>query len=71
MESWRRILSNPDQARVVIGGATVSFLDDVAVVVCRELAGGSPLAATNLFVQEHGSWKLIHHHSGPVFNAGG
>jgi ketosteroid isomerase-like protein len=66
MESWDGILSNPDQPRIMTGGASVIFLGDVAVVLCRELVAGSPLAATNLFVQEDGVWKLAHHHSGPV-----
>jgi len=35
-------------------------------VICRELVGGSPLAATNVFVREDGAWRLLHHQSGPV-----
>jgi hypothetical protein len=36
------------------------------MVVCRELVAGSPLAATNVFMQENGAWKLLHHQSGGV-----
>ena len=66
MESWRGILTNPDQPKIVTGGASVSFFGDAAVVLCRELVAGSPLAATNIYVLEDGSWKLVHHQSGPV-----
>ena len=66
MESWRGILTNPGQPKIVSGGATVNFLGDVAVVLCRELVAGSPLAATNIYVLEDGTWKLVHHQSGPV-----
>jgi ketosteroid isomerase-like protein len=66
IESWRRILANPEQLRIFTGGETVVFVGDVALVLCRELVGGAPLAATNVFVQEDGAWKLLHHHSGPV-----
>ncbi len=66
MESWRGILANPGQPRVVIGGATVTFLGETALVRCRELVGGAALVATNLFLREDGAWKLVHHHSGPV-----
>lgn len=66
IESWRGILANPAQPRIVSGGATVTFVGNVAVVLCRELVAGAPLAATNLFVMEVGAWKLVHHHSGPV-----
>ena len=70
LESWRRILTNPDQARIVTGAAGVTFAGDAAVVICRELVSGSPLAATNVFVLEDGAWKLMHHQSGPVYVTG-
>jgi ketosteroid isomerase-like protein len=66
VDSWRAILGNPNQPRIVIGGAEVTMLGDAAVVVCRELVAGSPLAATNVFVREDGAWRLMHHQSGPV-----
>jgi ketosteroid isomerase-like protein len=67
LESWRAILENPRQPRIVAGGATIDWAGpDVAIVICRELVAGSPLAATNVFVREDGAWKLLHHHSGGV-----
>jgi ketosteroid isomerase-like protein len=68
LDSWRSILSNPDQPRIVTGGASVSVNGDTAVIVCRELVAGSPLAATNVYVRQVEGWKLQHHHSGPVFS---
>jgi ketosteroid isomerase-like protein len=70
MASWEAILANPDQPRVVAGGAQVELLGDTAIVVCRELVAVSPLAATNVFVREGGRWRLVHHHSGPVIRTG-
>jgi ketosteroid isomerase-like protein len=67
LESWRGILSNEGQPRIVFGGATVQVIGTVAMVICRELVAGSPLAATNVFVKEGESWKLVHHQSGPVY----
>ena len=66
LASWRSILNNPTQPRVVAGGATVTIVGDVAVVLCRELVSGSPLVATNVFVREGGAWRLMHHQGGPV-----
>ena len=66
LESWAGILGNPGQPRIVTGGATAVVHGSMAVVTCRELVGGSPLAATNVFVLEEGEWRLVHHHSGPV-----
>jgi hypothetical protein len=70
LDSWRNILSNPGQPKILTGGATGSLLGKVAMVICRELVGGSALVATNLFVLENGEWRLFHHHSGPVAGAG-
>ncbi len=66
MESWRNILGNPDQPRVVAGGSTVHMIGDVAYVLTQELVSGQPLAATNVFAIEDGAWRLVHHHSSPV-----
>lgn len=66
LASWSRILANPDQPRVVAGGAEVHRYGDTAVVLCRELVAGAPLVATNVFTLEGGAWRLVHHHSSGV-----
>jgi ketosteroid isomerase-like protein len=66
VQSWGGILTNPGQPRIVAGGASATVVGDVAILTCRELVGGSPLAATNVFVNEAGEWRLLHHQSGPV-----
>lgn len=70
LESWRTILANPNQPRIVGGGASVSVFGETAVVLCREVVSGSALYATNVFVREEGTWRLTHHHSGPVMVRG-
>jgi ketosteroid isomerase-like protein len=64
--SWRSILDNPGQPRLISGGASVQVIGAMATVVCRELVNGIPLLATNVFVREEGDWRLMHHHSGQV-----
>jgi ketosteroid isomerase-like protein len=66
MESWKRILTNPNQPKVFSGGAEVSLVGNVAIVACREIVAGAPLAATTVFVREESGWKLVHHQSGMV-----
>ncbi|HCV00301.1 MAG: DUF4440 domain-containing protein [Dehalococcoidia bacterium] len=66
LESWNTILANPNQPRIVGGGASVNVLGQTAVVLCREVVSGSTLYATNIFVLEDGKWRMTHHHSGPV-----
>jgi ketosteroid isomerase-like protein len=70
IESWDAILSNPEQPRIVAGGAQATLLGDTAIVICRELVSGNPLAATNVFIREDGRWRLVHHQSGPVYALG-
>jgi hypothetical protein len=71
MDSWEQILSNESQPKVFSGGATVSMLgEEAAIVACRELVAGSPLAATNIFMKEEGAWRMVHHQSGPVSRPG-
>ena len=71
LESWRTILANPNQPRIVGGGASVTVFGEAAVVLCREVVSGSPLYATNVFVREEGGWRLTHHQSGPVMTPTG
>ena len=67
MASWRTILQSPpgvhqEDARVV------PIDDATALVVCRETIGNTTLAATNVFLREHGDWRLVHHQAGPTSN---
>ena len=71
LDSWYRILGNPDQPRIVAGGATVMISGELAIVLCRELVAGSPLVATNIFILEDRTWRLLHHQSGPVYAQAG
>ncbi|HEX5370899.1 MAG TPA: nuclear transport factor 2 family protein [Dehalococcoidia bacterium] len=66
MESWEAIMSNPEQPRMVMGGATPQIHGEWAVVICRELVGGLPLIATNVFVREGIDWRMVHHHGSSV-----
>lgn len=71
LASWAGILANPNQPRIVGGGASVTLLGgDAALVLCREVVSGAALYATNVFVREDGAWRLAHHHSGPVMAEG-
>jgi hypothetical protein len=64
--SWRSILSGGGSPEVVCANATSYLLGESAYVICEERIGGAVLIATNVFVREHGAWKLAHHHAGQV-----
>jgi ketosteroid isomerase-like protein len=66
--SWARILERPPSEPMRCEEARVELLGDSAFVLCYEGSGDHPahLAATNVFVRERGSWRLVHHHAGPL-----
>lgn len=64
--SWRRILGEPAAPGVQMHAARAHLFADLAYVVCVEEIGGATLAATNIFIQEEGAWKLVHHQAGLV-----
>jgi len=68
LESWARILERPPPAPMTCAEARVQLLGETALVLCYEGSGDNPshLAATNVFVLEAGTWRLVHHHAGPL-----
>lgn len=68
LESWARILERPPPAPMRCSEARVQVFGEMALVLCYESSGDNPshLAATNVFVLEAGSWRLVHHHAGPL-----
>ena len=66
METWRAILGNPEQPRVVGVSEQVTLAGDLAFVVGREFVAGSAIVVTNIFVRERGEWRMAHHHSSPM-----
>lgn len=68
MRSWRAILTNPDQPKIVFATETPRIVGDIGIVAGREVVAGVPIVATNLYRREAGSWKIIHHHGSPVLH---
>ena len=69
-ESWRRIFNGPGRNQFIITNDAVLVLGRVAWVTLDEnlvdrTATGT-IAATNLFVRDDDSWKLVLHHGSPV-----
>jgi hypothetical protein len=68
LDSWRMILREAPSLPMRCDGVVVNLLGEVAVVTCYEANGDHPahLAATNVFVLEDGSWRMVHHQAGPL-----
>ncbi|MDF1792295.1 MAG: nuclear transport factor 2 family protein [Thalassobaculaceae bacterium] len=68
MESWATILGNPAAPAVEFRNARAFLYGDVACVLGYEVIQEDVLAASNTFVKEGVSWRLVHHHASPVVN---
>ena len=70
MESWTAILTAPGSPQIRFEEPRAFVFGPGAVVICREvLAQRVLLIATNVFVQEQGGWRMVHHHAGPASQA--
>jgi len=68
MESWRQILTNPQAPHVLVHENQAFLFGEVGIVTCEEELDGGSLAATNMFVKEHGHWRLVHHQASPILS---
>jgi hypothetical protein len=66
LESYHKILSNPNQERIGHGNETVILSENDGRVFCIEFVGGMALAATNWFKLVDGIWRLVHHQASPL-----
>jgi len=66
LKSWRDILANPEAPHVMCHDDRAFLFGDVALVVCEEELDTGHLVATNTFVREAGSWRMVHHQASPI-----
>ena len=66
LESWRQILSSVHSPDIHCCNASAYINGSSAYVICHETLPNSTLIATNVFILEDDSWKLIHHQAGPA-----
>ncbi len=64
MERWGTILKSAHAPRISCHSALARVHGDVAYVICYEAVDNTFLIATNVFVLEEGSWKMVHHQAG-------
>jgi hypothetical protein len=64
IDSWRQILGNPTATNIICKSPMVRVLGPTAYVICHEVLDQGNLIATNVFVQEDGLWKMVHHQAG-------
>ena len=65
VSSWNNIIQAgaPD---ICCFGPEVQIYGNTATVLCYEMVKGGYLVATNIFIRENGTWKIVHHQAGPT-----
>ncbi|MXX79858.1 MAG: nuclear transport factor 2 family protein [Chloroflexi bacterium] len=78
--TWRAILTNPDQPKIVFAAEEAQVVGDIGIVAGREVVAGIPIVATNIYQRSQSAdltdnadtpgdtWLLIHHHGSPVLH---
>jgi hypothetical protein len=64
MESWRRILGNPDQPKVAVNTMAAIELGAAVLVVCYERMGDTVMVAHNVFVDGPEGPRMVAHQAG-------
>ena len=66
LNSWGQIMEDGLSLDICCINVRANVLGDVALVICTEVLEGVNLVATNAFLLEAGTWKMIHHQAGPL-----
>lgn len=66
MASWASIFDEDEDPDIRCERLVVRVHADAALVICEEILGDTRLAATNGFVREDDTWRMWHHHAGPI-----
>ena len=70
IKSWRNILDDGSAASIKCSNACAFIYGDCAYVICQEHLECNVLIATNIFLKEEDTWKIIHHQASPSLNLG-
>src|SRR5438067_11769391 len=66
MESWRRMFETGGAPPILCEKAVAHLLGPAAFVTCFERGPRATPVATNRLVGEEGSFRMGHHHAGPL-----
>jgi hypothetical protein len=66
LASWRSILTNPAAPHIQCRDPYALLEGPLGAVICNEVLPDGVTVATNLFAEEAGVWRMVHHQAGPV-----
>ena len=66
LSSWADIVSEGGFSSIICREPHLFLRNDYATVVCFEDINGIFLAATNVFIKQGDSWRIMHHQAAPT-----
>lgn len=69
LNSWRQIFMHGHPGEITFLPQQMTLVGNVGIACGLELVAGGQVACTNLFAEEEGEWRMIHHQGGPVIPA--
>jgi ketosteroid isomerase-like protein len=69
LDSWRQIFLHGHPSDISFIPQQMGLVGNIGIACGLEVIGGGQIACTNLFAEEDGEWRIIHHQGGPVVPA--
>ncbi len=66
MASWGRIFAGGGPMPIRCLAPEISVFAGIGLVCCYEAMGQHAFVVTNLFAKFGATWRMIHHHAGPI-----
>lgn len=66
LNSWRQIFIHGHPSEIVFISKKMSLVGGIGIACGLEMMGSNQMACTNLFAEEDGVWRMIHHQGGPI-----
>lgn len=69
LDSWRQIFIHGHPSDITFVPQQMTRIGGVGIACGLEILAGGQIACTNLFAEEDGEWRMIHHQGGPIVPA--
>jgi hypothetical protein len=66
LDSWRQIFIHGHPADIRFVPQQMKLVGGIGIACGLEVIGNGQFACTNLYAEENGAWRMIHHQGGPV-----
>lgn len=69
LDSWRQIFLHGQPSEIAFLPQQMTVIGGIGIACGLERFGNGQIACTNLFAEENGAWRMIHHQGGPILGS--